>query len=104
MSENMRDLLVGKDEPTIVLTLEDDSELECACLTVFDVNDKEYIALFPLTDNEDGDILLYRYHENSDDDWDVEYIEDDEEYEIVCDFFDQMLDDAEYEENYGDLD
>lgn len=104
MSETMRDLLVGKEEPTIVLTLEGGSELECACLTVFDVNEKEYIALFPLTDNEDEDILLYRYHENSDDDWDVEYIEDDEEYEIVCDFFDQMLDDAEYEENYGGLD
>ncbi len=104
MSEDMRNLLVNDDDPTIVLTLEDGTELECACLSVFEVEGQEYIALFPLTDNEDDDIILYRYHEESDEKWDVEYIEDDEEYEKVCDFFDQMLDDEEYEENYADLD
>lgn len=103
MSE-IRDLLVGEDEPTIVITLEDGSELECACLSVFEVENQEYIALYPLTDNDDEDIILYRYHEKSDEEWDIEYIEDDEEYEKICDFFDQMLDDEEYEENYAQLD
>lgn len=101
---DMRDLLVGEDEPTIVITLEDGSELECAVLTVFDVEEKEYIALYPLTGNDDEEVILYRYHESSDEEWDVEYIEDDEEYEKVCDIFDQMLDDAEYEESYAELD
>ena len=37
---------------TITLTMEDDTEVECAILTIFPVDAKEYIALLPL--DEEG--------------------------------------------------
>ena len=36
---------------TITLTLEDDTEVECAILTIYPVNKKDYIALLPLDEN-----------------------------------------------------
>ena len=36
---------------TITLTLDDDTEIECAILTVFPVEKQEYIALLPLDEN-----------------------------------------------------
>lgn len=47
---------------TITLTMEDDTEVECAILTIFPVDAKEYIALLPLDEegqNHDGEVYLY---------------------------------------------
>ena len=44
---------------------------------------------------------FYRYHEdkeNPNEEPELEYIEDDEEYEIVSDAFDEYLDNAEFDE------
>lgn len=101
---DMRKLLVKEDEPTVIITLENDEELECAVLTIFEVEEKEYIALFPLDGEDDSDILLYGFKEKGEDDLDLIYIEDDEEYEKVCDAFDMLLDEAEYEEAFEALD
>ena len=40
-----------ENHKTITLTMEDDTEVECAVLTVFPVDAKEYIALLPLDEN-----------------------------------------------------
>ena len=48
---------------TVTLTLDNDEVVECAVLTVYTANDKEYIALLPLNEegeSEDGDVYLYR--------------------------------------------
>ena len=37
---------------TVTLTLDNDEELECAVLSIFEAEGQEYIALLPL--NEDG--------------------------------------------------
>ena len=40
------------DQPTVTLTLDDDTEVKCAVLTIFPApNQKEYIALLPLDEN-----------------------------------------------------
>ena len=101
--DNGFDLEFGYDEEsTVTLTLDDDSEIECAILTIFPVKDKDYIALLPLTDkgepNEEGEVLLYRYSEDENEQPNLENIEDDDEYEAVADAFDEILDDAEFEE------
>ena len=48
------------DQPTVTLTLDDDTEVKCAVLTIFPApNQKEYIALLPLDENgenEDGEV------------------------------------------------
>lgn len=52
---------------TVTLTLENNEELECAVLNIFEAEEKEYIALLPLDengDNTDGQIYLYRFIDN----------------------------------------
>lgn len=101
---DIRNLLVKEDEPTVILSLEDGRELECAVLTIFEVEEKEYMALFPLDGEDDADILLYGYKEVGEEGLELIYIEDDEEYERVSDVFDMLLDEAEYNENFAELD
>ncbi|MCR4600683.1 MAG: DUF1292 domain-containing protein [Clostridia bacterium] len=67
----------------ITLQFEGGEELECEVLGIFPVEDKEYIALMP--DDQSGDIYLYGYKEDDDNDeeFDLIDIEDDEEFEKV---------------------
>ena len=87
---------------TISLTLEDDTEVECAILTVFPIDEQEYIALLPLDEdggNEDGDVWIYRFIRDTTggSDHDLQNIEDDDEYDRAADKFDEWLDTQEFE-------
>ena len=83
------------DQPTVTLTLDDDTEVKCAVLTIFPApNQKEYIALLPLDENgenEDGEVYLYRYYEENGQP-NLDNIDSDEEYEIAADAFDELMD------------
>ena len=85
----------------ITLTLDDDSELLCDVIATFPakVNGKEqmYIALLPTDATPESEIFLYRFFENGED-IDLQNIEDDEEFEIASDAFDEMLDSMEFDE------
>ena len=85
-----------KDRDTMTLDLDDGGKLECIVLNVFPVNNREYIALLPMNDEghveEDAQIFLYRFEELGDDEVNLETIEDDDEFELVSDYFDEMLD------------
>ena len=83
-----------EEEMTVTLTLDDDSEIECVVLNIFSAGDREYIALLPM----EGEVYLYRYSETEDGTPVLDNIMDDDEYEIVADAFDEMLDDQEYDE------
>ncbi len=98
------DTMEPQEEMTVTLTLDDGSELECVVLTIFTAGERDYIALLPMEgpEAEEGEVYLYRYNETEDGQPDLENIEDDDEYEIVADAFDEMLDDAEYDEVVGD--
>lgn len=98
MSEE--NLMPEEGEATVTLTLDDDTELECAIVSIFPAGDKEYIALLPLegSEAEEGEVFIYRYTENEDGEPNLENIEDDDEYEIVADAFDELLDSEEYDE------
>ena len=88
------------EETTVTLTLDDDTTLECIVINIFQAGDKEYIALLPMEGEaaEEGEVYLYRYSEDEDGQPNLENIEDDEEFEIVSDAFDEMLDSAEFDE------
>ena len=88
------------DGMTVTLTLDDDSTVECAIVGIFDAAEKEYIALLPLDgqEAEDGEVYLYRYSEDENGTPDLENIVSDEEYEIVADAFDELLDTEEFDE------
>ena len=92
------------EEMTVELDLDDGSTVNCAVITILTVEAKDYIVLLPLNEdgeNEDGEVWFYGYRENPDDpneEPELEYIEDVEEYEKVADAFDEYLDDCEFDE------
>ena len=101
MSEHNHDCECGcNEEVTVTLTLDNDEVIECAVLTIYTVDGKDYIALLPLTEDEeeDGDVYLYRYIETEDGEPTLENIEDDDEYEAAADAFDEWLDEQEFED------
>ena len=103
MSDKKNTMEEPAEEMTVTLTLDDGSELECVVLTIFEAGGRDYIALLPLEgeDAEEGEVYLYRYTE-IDGNPDLQNIEDDEEYEIVADAFDELLDEQEYDELIGE--
>ena len=78
------------------------SSMECQILTIFEADGRDYIALLPVDEdeqpNEDGEVFIYRYSEDAEGNPSLENIEDDEEYEVVSDRFDELLDEAEFED------
>ena len=103
MAEKNKMMEEPEEEMTVTLTLDDGSEIECLVLTIFEAGERDYIALLPTEgiDAEEGEVYLYRYTE-VDGEPDLQNIEDDEEYEIVADAFDELLDEQEYDEMVGD--
>ena len=92
-----------EEEMTVTLTLDDDRELECIVLTIFEAGGRDYIALLPTEgeESDEGEVYLYRYSE-IDGEPQLDNIEDDEEYEIAADAFDEFLDEREYDEIVGE--
>jgi len=94
----------AEEEMTVELELEDGEIVNCAVITIFTVDKQDYIVLLPLDEkgeNEDGEVWFYRYSENMEDpneEPQLGYIEDDEEYERVADAFDEYLDNCEFDE------
>lgn len=99
-----KDLNEEEQERTVTLTLDDDTEVECVVLTIFNAGEHEYIALLPMegADSEEGEVYLYRYSETEDGTPNLDNIEDDDEYEIVAEAFDELLDAQEYDELVGE--
>ena len=98
------DMEEPQEEMTVTLTLDDGSEVEGVILTIFEAGGRDYIALLP-TDGEDadeGEVYLYRYVEDADGNPSLDNIEDDDEYEIVADAFDELLDEQEFDELIGE--
>ncbi|MDE6604334.1 MAG: DUF1292 domain-containing protein [Lachnospiraceae bacterium] len=102
--KNTRQEELDKEEMTVDLELDDGSQVTCAVVTILTVSGRDYIALLPLDEtgeNADGEVWFYRYSENPKDpneEPELGYIEDDEEYEAVADAFDEFLDAAEFDE------
>lgn len=104
MGKSDNESLIPDDfDTTVTLTLDNDEELECAVISIFEADNRRYIALLPLEgdDAENGEVYLYRYSETADGQPDLANIETDEEFEIVSDAFDELLDEAEYQELLG---
>ncbi len=84
------------DEASIMhLTLDDNTEIDCLVLGFFEVDDKEYVALLP---EEEEDVLVYEYIELEDEAFDLKYIENEDEFEIVTDAFYTLFSDEDIEE------
>ena len=91
------------EEMTVTLNL-DEGEVTCAVAAIFEVAGKDYIALLPLDENgenTDGEVWLYGYKEDENDpnaEPELFFIEDEEEYEMISDAFDEYLDNLVFDE------
>lgn len=86
------------DHRTITLTMDDNTEVECAILTIFPVEAKEYIALLPLDENgqnQSGEVYLYVFSRTESGDPILANIEDDAEYEKAAIAFDTIVQNAQ---------
>lgn len=94
--------LSDEEDIMVTLNLDDGTDVECRILTIFEVDEQDYIALLPLDDkgqdNPDGEVFIYRYFEDEKGEPSLENILSDEEYEAVADRFDELLDEAAFEE------
>jgi len=92
------------EEMTVELELDDGQNVTCAIITILTVRDMDYIVLLPLDENgnnDDGEVWFYRYSEDESDpnaEPQLGYIDDDDEYDMVADAFDEYLDNAEFDE------
>ena len=102
MENNAQNPVDDESDMQVTLSLDDGSEVECAILTIFELEEQNYIALLPLdedgNENEEGEVFIYRSFEDEEGNPSLENIEDDEEYEAVADRFDELLDEAAYED------
>ncbi len=100
MALNEKEVVMGieKDENlpymVIPIEMEDGLEVECEVLAIFPVDGKQYIALID-KDHEDSDIWLYRFVPVGEEEFNIEDIEDDKEFEKVEDAFNRMMEAAE---------
>ena len=82
---------------TVLLPMEDGREVPCAILTVFSVENQEYIALLPLEEdgkNHNGEVYLYKFSRTESGDPIMDNIEDDDEYTAAAEKFDEILTNA----------
>ena len=102
MGNNNQNPMDDETDMLVTLSLDDGSEVECGILTIFDIEEQDYIVLIPLdedgNENKEGEVFIYRYFEDEEGNPSLENIENDEEYEIVADRFDELLDEAEFED------
>lgn len=82
----------GKD-----YVVQDASRVEFAILTILEVEGRDYIALLPIDEEEEGRVYLYRYLESPEGEPSLDNILDDEEYDKAADAFSEWLDAQEYD-------
>lgn len=88
-----------ENDASVTIELEDGKTIECQVLMIFEAgpDDREYIAVIPEEGDDDSEVYLYRYEE-IDGEPKLDNIESDQEYEIVSEAFDEILDEQEYNE------
>lgn len=96
MSDMNQDQMEAFFDQTITLTLEDDTEVDCAVVAIYPVEDNMYMALVPLEEVGDistEEVFIYRYipSEDESDEVTLETIESDEEYDKAAEAFEEII-------------
>ena len=93
---NNEEEIFDPQEMFVTLDLYDGSQLECQILTIFDVDNQNYIALVPVDNDEE--VIFYRYFEDEEGNPSLENIDSDDEFDAVSDRFDELLDEEEFDQ------
>ncbi|MBQ8663929.1 MAG: DUF1292 domain-containing protein [Eubacterium sp.] len=87
MSEQER-----KEQVILTLTFDDDEEVDCVALGIFNVDGQDYIALLPKDESMAEEVYLYRYDEDEEGNSILGDIEVDSEFNAVSAAFDEIMD------------
>ena len=93
-----------EEEMSVDIQLEDGRQVTCDVVTIIEVAGNEYVVLQPKDQNPtepEQEVWFYRYSEDPEDpnvEPVLEYIEDDNEYELVLDAFEEYLDNQLFDE------
>ncbi|MBM6991281.1 DUF1292 domain-containing protein [Mobilibacterium timonense] len=88
--ENLAEEVTDEDEDFITLEFDDGTAVDCFIIGVFDLNDKEYIALAP--DDGTDDVYIYGYKDNDDDTFEILDIDDEDEFDAAVAELDKLMD------------
>lgn len=85
----------------MILPMEDENgnSIDCEVLAIFPFHEKQYIVLQPEGLDENW---LYRFVPAGEEEFNLEYIEDEEELVAVGEEFDRLCEEAEIDEVMGD--
>ena len=83
-------------EMFLTVELDEGGEETFQIMKVFEAAGQDYIAVCPTDGSED--IYFYRHFEDAAGNPSIGNIESDEEFELVTDAFDQLLDDEEFDQ------
>ena len=84
---------MADERDMITLEFEDNKDVECEMMGVFEANGKEHIALIP--DDGSDDVWIYGYKEVGEDEFEIIDIEDDAEFEAAVEEFDKIMNEQE---------
>ncbi|VDN46048.1 conserved protein of unknown function [Petrocella atlantisensis] len=77
---------------TITLTMENNEQVECAVLGIFEVENQEYVALLP---EDSEDVFIYIYKEDEDGEIELENIESQEDFDKISAAFLEIMEEEE---------
>ena len=83
-------------EMFLTVELDEGGEETFQIMKIFEADGQDYIAVCPTDGSED--IYFYRHFEDAAGNPSIGNIESDEEFELVTDAFDQLLDDEEFDQ------
>ena len=84
----------------ITLEYEDGTSERCEVLGVFDVEEKQYVALAP--EEDETSVYLYGYSEHEDGTFSLADIEDDEEFAAVSEMYESLMDEGDVDDEDED--
>jgi len=93
-----------KEQMSVSLDIDELGTVVCEVITIISIDDKDYIALLYKPEgasDEEAEVWFYGYKENPADpneEPELLYIDNDDEYEAVADAFDEYLDELEYDD------
>ena len=94
MSEENQEL----EQQYVEIVGEDGTTEKCEIYDVIDFEDKTYALLLPLSEDEDGEeaeVIVMEYVEESENDGYFQNIEDEAEFQRVCDYIESLEDEEE---------
>lgn len=76
---------------TITLTMDDNREVECAVLNIFQAREQKYIVLLPLDGSSDGEAYLFRFSQEEGGNPQLDNIESSDEYQFAAQVYDNLM-------------